>query len=117
MLVPALMDSMYKKHDSSYIYLGLAGDTPSLKDIYKSLSSSLSQISIPQPVKFFPHITIARYIKADPVTIKSAMDTVSDFEFTPLSEFTVGHLSLYESLLSQKGSHFRRLGEFLLRQS
>lgn len=114
-LAPVYLDSMYKKHADSYVYLGLSGDLDILKQIHKSLSLSLSQISIPQPERLFPHITIARFQKADPVTIKTAMDKITDFEFTALPEFTVAGLTLYESFLSQKGSHYRVIGHYPLK--
>lgn len=114
-LVPSFMDSMYNKHADSYVYLGLSGDTDTLKSIYKSLSLSLSQISIPMAERYFPHITIARFQKSDPVTIKSAMDKIDQYEFNPLPAFTLDNISLYESLLSQKGSFFRLIGQQPLR--
>jgi len=113
-LAPAYLDSMYKKHADSFVYLGVSGQTQTLKELQKSLADSLSQIPIPQPEKFFPHITIARYKKADPTFIKSAMDQLDNLEFNPLPEFTVSDLTLYESYLSQKGSYFRRIGNFKL---
>lgn len=114
-LTPSYLDCMYKKHASSFIYLGLSGDLTSLKQMQKSLTHSISRTGIPQPNRFFPHITIARFKKSDPVTTKRAMDQVADFEFAPLDTFPVTHISLFESLLSSKGSHYRRIGQYPLK--
>lgn len=110
-LIPSFLDSMYNKHADSYVYLGLSGDTDVLKSIYKSLSLELSRISLPMAERYFPHITIARFQKADPVTVKSAMDKIDQYEFNPLPAFALDNISLYESLLSQKGSYFRLIGQ------
>ena len=114
-LAPGYLDCMYKKHADSYVYLGLSGDLETLKQIHKSLSLSLSDINIPQPERFFGHITISRFKKADPVSIKRTMDQVRDIEFNPLKTFVVDRLLLYESLLSDKGSHYRQIGQFGLK--
>jgi 2'-5' RNA ligase len=114
-LTPSFLDCMYKKHAGSYVYLGLSGDLDTLKHIHKSLSLLLSDLNIPQAHRFFPHITIARFKKTDPVSLKSAMDKIDELEFTPLQSFLVEKLTLYESLLSQKGSHYRVVGEYLLK--
>lgn len=113
-LIPSFLDTMFKKHDDSFVYLGLSGETEVLKDLYKALARPLTNLSLPQSEKFYPYISIARFKKADPQFIKSAMDKVTDFDFSPLSELTVDGISLYESLISHKGNTLRRLGQFSL---
>lgn len=113
-LTPTFLETMYKKHEPSFLYLGLSGDLMALNQLQKSLTTSLTRLHIPQPHKFLAHITIGRVKKADPVTTKSTLDQVRDFEIPPLSQFTAKAITLYESLLSDKGSHFRLIRRFHL---
>ena len=48
-LTPGFLDTMYKKHADSFVYLGLSGDIPQLKQLHQFLSESLTQLSLPQP--------------------------------------------------------------------
>jgi len=113
-LTPAFLETLYQKHGTSLVYLGLSGDVPVLKNLQSELKKGLSGIHLPQPDRFLPHITIGGFKKADPVLTKSFMDTVREFDFSPLSGFTVDRITLYESLLSKEGSHYRRLRQFSL---
>ncbi len=113
-LRPYFLETLYQKHDQSLIYLGLAGDLANLKKIRLATGQMLADSGIPQKSKYLPHLTVARMKKADPVITKTALDKIIDFEFQPLSSFLVDHLTLYESLLSQKGSHYRQVGRFML---
>jgi RNA 2',3'-cyclic 3'-phosphodiesterase len=114
-LTPAFLETLYQRHDNSLVYLGFTGDVDILKKLQSGLKACLSGMHLPQPKRFLPHITLGKMIKTDPVLTKSALDKVRDFKIRPLSEFTIDHLTLYESLLSKEGSHYRRLRRFMLK--
>jgi 2'-5' RNA ligase len=108
-LTPAYLETLYQKHGSSLVYLGFSGDTQTLKSLQMELREQLTDMHIPQPGRFLPHITIGRFKKADPSMTKSFMDQIPTSDFSPLPAFTVDNVSLYDSLLSREGSHYRRL--------
>lgn len=113
-LTPAFLETLYQKHGSSIIYLGLTGEIQMLKNLQGLLADGLTESGISQPGRYLPHLTVAKFKKADPVLIKSFIDKVDEFAYTPLSEFTVSQIVLFESLLSKDGSHYRRIGHFAL---
>lgn len=114
-LQPAFLETLYRRHAPSLVYLGLTGDLDVLKDLQKSLSLPLSQLLLPHQERFFPHIDIAKFKPDDPVQIKKFLGQISDFEFSPLSPFTISHVTLYESHLSRAGSHYQKISQFMLR--
>jgi RNA 2',3'-cyclic 3'-phosphodiesterase len=114
-LRPFFLETLYQKHDASLVYLGLTGDLTALQNLHDSLSQVLIPKKIPQPRRFLPHISIAKIKKADPVLTKKILDQIRDINFSPLTEFTADRLSLYQSILSQKGSTYRRLRQFMLK--
>ncbi|OGC92190.1 2'-5' RNA ligase [Candidatus Amesbacteria bacterium RIFCSPHIGHO2_02_FULL_47_9] len=115
-LQPYFLETLYHRHGSSLIYLGLTGDIEELKKLQNSLSQSLSRLSLPSQDRFLPHITIGKFKKDDPIQTKKFLSLVSDYDFTPLSPFTVDRLTLYESLLSRSGSHYQKLAGFALQK-
>jgi 2'-5' RNA ligase len=115
MLSPVFLETMYKKHEPSFIYLYLTGDLQPLFQLQKSLKKEFDRFRIPLPERFFPHITIGRVKKADPVFTKSVLEKIRDYEFSPLSSFDVNSITLYESLITEKGSHYSRVERFVLK--
>lgn len=113
-LIPSFLDTMYQKHETSYVYLGLSGDTDILKEIYQLLSKSLANIHIPIPQRYLPHITIGKLKKYDQFSTKQYLEKISDFPYQPLPEFNVDNLTLYENLLARDTSHYQQLGRFVL---
>ncbi|OGD06415.1 2'-5' RNA ligase [Candidatus Amesbacteria bacterium RIFOXYB1_FULL_47_13] len=116
-LTPMFLETLYQRHDNSLIYIGFSGDLKQLRQMQKSLSLSLSQLSFPQPRRFLPHLTIGRLKRTDPTTTKKYMDLIRPREFIPLPAFTVDSLALYQSFLSRAGSHYQRLRTFTLGDS
>ncbi len=113
-LRPAFLETLYKRHDPSLIYLGLSGDTDVLKELQQRLTKGLEKMALPQPERFLPHITIGRLKRIDPTMTKSFLDKIRDSDFSPLPEFLVKNIVLYRSLLSKSGSHYAQLHEFVL---
>jgi 2'-5' RNA ligase len=113
-LSPVFLETMYKKHETSHVYLGIAGDLELLKDLQGRLASAISELFIAQPNKYLPHITIGKLKKMDPVMTKEVLQKIREIEIEPLPEFQVDSFSLYESLLSRDGSHFRRVSRYKL---
>ena len=108
------LNTLYQRHESSLVYLGLSGDLAPLLDLQKQLSGRFERISLPQPRRFFPHITIGRIKKSDPVTVKSQLGKIDDSNINFLAKFSVDHLTLYESLVSHSGSSYQTIRRFML---
>ena len=113
-LQPTFLETLYRRHAPSLVYLGLTDDLDVLKDLQKSLSLPLSKLLLPHQERFFPHVTIAKFKPDDPVQIKNFLSKISDFEFSPLTPFVVSRVTLYESHLSRTGSHFQKISQFSL---
>ncbi len=111
-LIPAFLETLYKRHETSIVYLGLGGDVTELKNLQKDLASAFSQLQFSQSERFLPHITIGKVKKNDPVVTKSVLDTINQQEFTPLPEFAVDHLTLFRSFPAKFDSHYQRVGRF-----
>lgn len=110
----AYLETLYKRHDHTLIYLSPVGDVKELVDLQKTLSQALRSLEIPQPIRFLPHFTIGRLKRTDPVTTKKYINLISVFEPPIFPEFTVDHLTLYESFLSRSGSTYQKLTTFML---
>ncbi|KKU55442.1 MAG: 2'-5' RNA ligase [Candidatus Amesbacteria bacterium GW2011_GWA2_47_11] len=111
-LEPMFLETLYQRHDNSIIYIGFAGDIDLLKKMQKSLSLSLSKLSLPQPRRFLPHLTIGRLKRTDPTLTKRYLDQIRAQNFRPLPVFTVDKIILYESFLTKAGSHYQKVREF-----
>jgi 2'-5' RNA ligase len=113
-LTPYFLETLYKRHEHSLVYLGLQGDVNHLKDLQKSMGNLLSDYKLPAQTKFLPHITIGRLKRDDPVNTKFFLGKIDEVEIPPLSNFTVDHITLYESFVSSTGSHYQKIGQFAL---
>jgi len=113
-LQPFFLETLYRRHDPSLIYLGLTGDVDNLKQLQKSLAQSLSMLSLPSQERFFPHVTIGKVKRDDPIQTKKFLANVADYNFTPLRPFAVNSLILYESFLSKSGSTFQKIARYML---
>lgn len=116
-LTPYFLETLYRRHDNSIIYLGLQGEINELKLLQKELGDLLTGYRLPAQNKFLPHITIGKFKRDDPINTKLFLEKINDLEITPLSEFTVDHVSLYESFLSSSGSHYQKIGQFGIQYS
>lgn len=113
-LKPAFLETLYKKHETSYIYLDVSGQLDLLNELQEKLSDGFSRMLIAQPRKYLPHITVGKLKKMDPVMTKSVLQRFGDMEAPVFPEFFVNHLTLYESLLSRAGSHYQKVDTFRL---
>lgn len=109
--------ALYKRHEQSLVYLDLSGDLEPLIQLQKTLSLSLAQLSFSQPRRYFPHITLGKIKKSDPVTVKSQLGKIDDAHLKVTAKFAIDHLTLYESLVSDKGSTYQRIQVFPFLQS
>lgn len=111
---PAVLETMYHRHEPSVIYLLIANKDGELFALQRDLAKSLDQIT-PQPSrKYLPHVTIGKVRKSDPTYVKQVLDKLEQVEAPPLVEFEVTKIHLYESFLSKSGSSFTRLQSFSL---
>ncbi len=115
-LRPAFLESLYNRHDGSFIYLSPAGDVNLLKELQQSFGAKLGEMNLPQQNRFLPHIKIGEYQKADPTTTKQFMDKVGQIDLASWPEFTVERITLFESSLSRTGSHYQTIDRFLLQK-
>ncbi len=114
MLNPSFLETLYKRHDPSLVYLGVSGDVDQLKELQEDLSNEFNSIKMPQSEKFLPHITVGKLLRTDPTTTKSFLDKISNFDFSPLPEFEVSEICIYRSFVSRSGSHYERILHFVL---
>jgi RNA 2',3'-cyclic 3'-phosphodiesterase len=111
-LTPYFLETLYKRHEPSLIYVGLQGDLEALKLLQRSLGDLLTEFRLPAQNKFLPHITIGRLKRDDPVNTKLFLDKIDIVDIKPLSTYTVDNVVLYESHLSKQGSFYQKLATF-----
>ncbi len=111
-LTPYFLETLYRRHEASLVYIGMEGDLTALKNLHKSLAGLLSGYQLPAQNRFFPHITIGRLRRDDPVTTKNFLSRIDAVDIQPLPSFLVDHLTLYESDLSPAGSHYQKIGQY-----
>lgn len=104
------LETLYQRHDPTLIYLAVS--SPEVIELQKNLSQALSSISLPQPHRFMPHVTIGKFKKADPIQTKRFAELVNDFDYQPIPSVTVGEIILYKSFLSRSGSHYQKMEVF-----
>lgn len=110
----SFLESLYRRHETSLVYLAPTGDIDQLKELHQGLNIHLSELKLSQPERFLPHVTIAKFAKSDPLTTKTWLDQIVDFPFSPLPVFSVDTVTVFESLLSKHGSTYRKIGNFKL---
>ncbi len=113
-LKPTFLESLYNRHDGSFIYISPTGDVNTLRELQESLGEKLSEMNLPRQSRFLPHIKIGTYKKADPTTTKQFMDKVSELELDQWPEFTVERITLFESFLSRTGSYYQTIDRFVI---
>jgi 2'-5' RNA ligase len=111
-LTPYFLETLYKRHEHSLVYLGLQGDLEKLKVLQQALGDLLSGFKLPAQTKFLPHITIGKFKRDDPENTKKFLEKINSEDFTPLPGFTVDSVVMYESFLSKSGSHYQKIGLF-----
>jgi RNA 2',3'-cyclic 3'-phosphodiesterase len=113
-LQPYFLETLYSRHDPTIIYLAPSGDVEILKNFQKEISAELDDLLLPQSRKFLPHFTIGRLKRTDPVATKKFIDQLSDFEITPLPQFQVDKVVLYESFVTKSGSTFQKIDQVMI---
>jgi len=106
-LRPLFLETLYKRHEQSIIYLSVGGDTEALEEFQETLSGKFRRIDIPQPEKYSAHITLGRMQRTDPVTTKAFLDKLDDIEAPVFLPFTPEEVICYKSLVSKTGSTYQ----------
>lgn len=106
------MDTMYRRHESSFVYLSAGGQVEELKILQKDLAACFNNLDIPQAARFMPHVTIGKLERTDPPTTKFILDRMSEYEYEPIPELTVAKIVLYRSIVSRTGSYYEPLRQF-----
>ncbi len=110
----AFLETLYQRHEETLIYLA-PQKSHELLQLQDTLSQGLNEIRLPQPRKFLPHVVIGKLKRTDPVTTKQCINKISAVDFTPLEPFMVEKIDLYESHVTARGSHYAKIGEFMLK--
>ena len=86
------LETLYKKHDESLIYLSVEGEVEALQ---RTLTEVVTDVAA-QPKRYLPHITIGRVKKLDPETTKQTLNAVSDLQLKlNIPSMKVDKFSLY----------------------
>lgn len=111
------LQTMYRKHEGSF--LCLAPDQPSeeLLSLQDNLRSMIYHQDIPVADRFWPHLTIARIPKADPVTTKSLLDKIDALDLKTRFFWPINSIVLYESHSDRSGTHYQKMFTFPLSTS
>ena len=76
------LETLYKKHDDSLVYLSIGGEIEALENLQETLTETIVEVAA-QPKRYFPHITIGRVKKLDPETTKQTLNAISNLDITP----------------------------------
>jgi 2'-5' RNA ligase len=103
------LETLYKKHDDSLVYLSVVGELDSLCQI---LSQTVSEVAV-QPKRYWPHVTIGRIKKLDSETTKQTLNTISNLDLSlNIPEMRVDKFSLYESILHGDKATYQKIRDF-----
>lgn len=108
------LETMYRRHESSFVYLSPQGNLDDLYSLQQDFSQELDKLTLPVQVKFLPHVTIGKLERAEPNMTKQRLEHLSEFEFSPFPAFNVNSVTLFKSYLSRAGSHYQKLKTFFL---
>lgn len=108
------LETLYLRHDETLIYLAPKKE-PLLLDLQNRMCIELNKLELDQPRKFLAHMVVGKLKRTDPVTTKNCINKISDYDYKPVPGFIVEDIKLYESFVSAKGSHYTKIGEFVLK--
>lgn len=113
-LKPQFLETLYKKHDDSIVYLSLGDEVDRLKDLQKDLSKALDDVAA-QPQRYMPLISIGKLKKMDPDSTKKALNKILDLDLAiQIDEFMVDKITLFESILHGDSATYQRIRDFKL---
>lgn len=110
----SFLESMYKRHESSFIYLLPGGEVNILKDLQFEISQALNKADLPQDRKFQPMLSIGDLEKSDHETTKERLQQISDYDYQISESFLVDHLVMYEVKTSKSGATYKKIARFRL---
>ncbi len=105
---------MYRRHESSFIYLLPGGDLATLKDIQTDITIALNKANLPQDRRFQPMLPLGELEKSDHETTKERLQRLDSFEYSSGETFEIDHLTLMESITSKAGVSYKKLARFRL---
>ncbi|MEK7163613.1 MAG: hypothetical protein AAB768_00530 [Patescibacteria group bacterium] len=113
-LKPQYLETLYKKHEESQIYVSLAGQVDILSQLQKELAKNLDEVAA-QPKRYFPYLTVATLKKTDHETTKQILNKISglDLELN-IDEFQVNKITLYENLFHRDSVTYQKIRDFVL---
>jgi len=113
-LKPQYLETLYKKHEESQIYLSLAGQVDILNELQKELAITLDEVAA-QPKRYFPYLTIATLKKTDHETTKQILNKISGLDLKlNIDEFLVNKVTLFESLFHRDSVTYQKIRDFVL---
>ena len=108
------LNTLYKKHDDSLIYLSVGGEVEALENLQETLVATINEVAA-QPKRYLPHITIGRTKKLDPETTKQTLNTIDNLDLTlEIPEMRIDKFSLYESILHGDKATYQKIRDFNL---
>lgn len=109
------LETLYKKHDDSLVYLSVGGEAKALEELQKTLAQTIVEIAA-QPKRYMPHVTIGRIKRLDSEATKQVLNTVADLDLTPdVPEMKIDKFSLYESILHGDKATYQKIRDFVLK--
>ena len=108
------LQTIYRRHEGSYLCLTPDQEFQDLLNLQEALKDSVYHLGVPVADRFWPHLTIARVPKADPVTTKTWLDQIDSLDLKVRFTWPVKSIFLYESSNDRSGTHFSRITAYHL---
>jgi len=108
------LQAMYQRHEGSFLCLTPDQPAEELLDMQQALKDAVYHLDIPVADRFWPHVTIARIPKADPVTTKSILDKIDSQNLKVRFTWEADSIVLYESSSDRTGVHYSRMATYKL---
>lgn len=109
------LETLYKKHDDSLIYLSIGGEIEALENLQKILAQTIIEVAA-QPKRYMPHVSIGKVKRLDPEATKQTLNTISDLALElKVPEMKIDKFSLYESILHGDKATYQKIRDFVLK--
>ena len=108
------LQTIYRKHEGSYLCLTPDKESQEIIDLQESLKNSVYHMGVPVADRFWPHITIAKLPKADPVSIKALLDKIDSLDLKTRFTLPIESVALIESKNDRSGTHYSRIASYPL---
>ena len=108
------LQTIYRRHEGSFLCLSPDQEAIDLVNLQKQLKDAVYHLGVPVADRFWPHLTIARIPKADPVSTKTLLDKIDGLDLKVRFTWEVDSIILYESKNDRSGTHYSRFTSYPL---